>query len=73
LKLWREDGLTVLFVTHSVSESSYLSQRVLVMTPRPGHITADITLSTGRDSRLAPATIEAQRMISGALNAAIAA
>ena len=36
LRLWREDGLTVLFVTHSVSESSYLSQRVLVMTPAPG-------------------------------------
>jgi len=30
LKLWREDGLTVLFVTHSAAESSYLSQRVLV-------------------------------------------
>ena len=28
LKLWREDGLTVLFVTHSVSESSYPSERV---------------------------------------------
>ena len=72
LKLWREDGLTVLFVTHSVGESSYLSQRVLVMTPRPGHITADIALAGGRDSRLAPATIEAQRVISGALNTAIA-
>ena len=36
LRLWREDGLTVMFVTHSVSESSYLSSRVLVMTPRPG-------------------------------------
>ena len=73
LKLWREDGLTVLFVTHSVSESSYLSQRVLVMTPRPGHIAADIALAGGRDSRLSPATIEAQRVISGALNSAIAA
>ena len=73
LKLWREDGLTVLFVTHSVSESSYLSQRVLVMTPRPGHITADIALAGGRDSRLSPATIEAQRVISGALNSAIPA
>ena len=73
LKLWREDGLTVLFVTHSVSESSYLSQRVLVMTPRPGRITADIALASGRDSRLSPATIEAQRVISGALNNAIAA
>ncbi|MFO1249106.1 MAG: ATP-binding cassette domain-containing protein [Alphaproteobacteria bacterium] len=72
-KLWREDGLTVLFVTHSASESSYLSQRVLVMTPRPGSIAADITLPGGRDSRLAPATIEAQRTISGALNTAMAA
>src|ERR1051325_8692662 len=38
LRLWREDGLTVLFVTHNVGESSYLSQRVLVMTPRPGRV-----------------------------------
>jgi NitT/TauT family transport system ATP-binding protein len=73
LKLWREDGLTVLFVTHNVSESSYLSQRVLVMTSRPGRITADIVLPAGRDSRLSPATIETQRVISGALNSAIAA
>ncbi len=70
LKLWREDGLTVLFVTHSVSESSYLSQRVLVMTPRPGTVMADIALAPGRDSRLAPVTIDAQRMISTALNEA---
>jgi NitT/TauT family transport system ATP-binding protein len=68
LRLWREDGLTVLFVTHSAAESSYLSQRVLVMTPRPGRVTADITLPAGRDTRLAPPTIQAQRMISEALN-----
>ena len=73
LRLWREDGLTVLFVTHSVSESSYLSQRVLVMTPRPGHIAADIGLPSGRDTRLSPGTVEAQRAISDALNNAMAA
>jgi NitT/TauT family transport system ATP-binding protein len=73
LRLWREDGLTVLFVTHSVSESAYLSQRVLVLSPRPGRIAADIALPPGRDGRLAPATIEAQRTISAALNGAIAA
>ncbi|MEY4708102.1 MAG: hypothetical protein RJB58_1825 [Pseudomonadota bacterium] len=70
LRLWREDGLTVLFVTHSVSESAYLSQRVLVMTPRPGRITADIALPPERDGRLAHATIEAQRSISTALGQA---
>ena len=73
LRLWREDGLTVLFVTHSVSESSYLSQRVLVMTPRPGRVEADITLPSGRDTRLSLPTIEAQRRISDALNSAMAA
>jgi NitT/TauT family transport system ATP-binding protein len=44
LRLWREDALTVLFVTHSVFESTYLSSRVVVMTPRPGRITANIAL-----------------------------
>ena len=73
LRLWREDGLTVLFVTHSVSESAFLSQRVLVMSPRPGTITADIALPAGRETRLAPATIEAQGQISAALNQALAA
>lgn len=73
LRLWREDGLTVLFVTHSVSESAFLSQRVLVMSPRPGTITADLTLPQNRDTRLSPATIEAQRSISGALNSVLAA
>ncbi|HKX64367.1 MAG TPA: ABC transporter ATP-binding protein [Rhizomicrobium sp.] len=70
LRLWREDGLTVLFVTHSAAESSYLSQRVLVMTPRPGRVAADILLAAGRDTRLSPPTIQAQRAISDALNKA---
>jgi NitT/TauT family transport system ATP-binding protein len=73
LKLWREDDLTVLFVTHSVGESSYLSQRVLVMTPRPGRIAADLALPAGRDTRLSPPTIQAQRAISQALSTEMAA
>ncbi len=45
LALAREDQMTVLFVTHSVFESTYLSSRVVVMTPRPGSVTANIRLS----------------------------
>ena len=41
LRLWRDQHWTVLFVTHSVFESVYLSTRVVVMSPGPGRITAD--------------------------------
>jgi NitT/TauT family transport system ATP-binding protein len=40
LALWRDLRKTVVFVTHSVFESVYLSQRVIVMSQRPGRISA---------------------------------
>jgi NitT/TauT family transport system ATP-binding protein len=42
LALWRGLNKTVVFVTHSVFESVFLSQRVIVMTSRPGRIAAEI-------------------------------
>ena len=47
LALWRNLHKTVIFVTHSVFESVYLSQRVLVMTSRPGRIATEIAIRTG--------------------------
>ena len=44
LGLWHELRKTVVFVTHSVFESVYLSQRILVMTPRPGRIFREIVI-----------------------------
>jgi NitT/TauT family transport system ATP-binding protein len=44
LALWRNLSKTVIFVTHSVFESVYLSQRVIVMTPRPGRIGAEFRI-----------------------------
>jgi NitT/TauT family transport system ATP-binding protein len=44
LQLWRASGTTVVFVTHSVFESVYLSSRILVMTPRPGRIFTELTI-----------------------------
>lgn len=44
LALWRELSGTVIFVTHSLFESVFLSQRVVVMTPRPGRVFAEIAI-----------------------------
>ena len=44
LSLWRNLRKTVIFVTHSVFESVYLSQRVIVMTSRPGRLSAEVRI-----------------------------
>ena len=44
LQLWQASGTTVVFVTHSVFESVYLSSRILVMTPRPGRIFNELAI-----------------------------
>jgi NitT/TauT family transport system ATP-binding protein len=44
LRLWETRRPTVLFVTHSVFESVYLSTRIAVMSARPGHIVADLAV-----------------------------
>jgi len=44
LTLWQELKRTVVFVTHSVFESVYLSQRIVVMTLRPGRVFAEIAI-----------------------------
>jgi NitT/TauT family transport system ATP-binding protein len=44
IALWRELRMTVVFVTHSVFESVYLSQRVVVMSARPGRVFAELTI-----------------------------
>ena len=48
LTLWRRLNKTILFVTHSVFESVYLAQRVVVMTPRPGRVSANITIDAAQ-------------------------
>jgi NitT/TauT family transport system ATP-binding protein len=44
LAVWQALGRTVIFVTHSVFESVYLSQRIVVMTPRPGRVFTQIAI-----------------------------
>jgi NitT/TauT family transport system ATP-binding protein len=46
LALWQQSGVTVVFVTHSVFESVFLSQRIVVMKARPGRVSAELAVST---------------------------
>jgi NitT/TauT family transport system ATP-binding protein len=58
LRLWERHRPTILFVTHSVFESVYLSTRIAVMRARPGRIAADLAVAVpqprGRATRMSP-------------------
>jgi NitT/TauT family transport system ATP-binding protein len=82
LRVWDSSGSTTVFVTHSISEAVFLSQRVLVMSRRPGRIAAvvDIDLPHQRsaDTREEPHFFELvtevrDRLREGGLDEAITA
>ena len=76
-RLWQERRPTVLFVTHSVYEAVYLSQRVMVMSERPGRIVADMAVelpaARSADLRTSPAYGEVCRALSRRLATEVAA
>ena len=48
LSLWQRERRTVLFITHDLSEAVSMSDRVIVMSSRPGRIIADVPIALGR-------------------------
>ncbi|MGZ8487471.1 MAG: ABC transporter ATP-binding protein [Candidatus Binatia bacterium] len=52
LELWQRERKTVIFITHSMDEAVYLSDRVVVMTPRPGQVAEilDVPLARPRSA-----------------------
>jgi NitT/TauT family transport system ATP-binding protein len=48
MKIWEEHHRTAIFVTHSIREAVYLSDRVLVMSQRPGKVIADVKIPFAR-------------------------
>ncbi|MEO7760364.1 MAG: ABC transporter ATP-binding protein [Casimicrobiaceae bacterium] len=78
LELWRSQSWTVVFVTHSVYESVYLSTRIMVMAARPGRIVAEHRIDApavgqARDDefRTSPAYNEYCRIVSHSLTLAM--
>ena len=75
LALWARQRWTVVFVTHSVYESVYLSTRIAVMTARPGRTASDVAIEapTPRDEsfRTSPIYNDYCRLVSARLAEAI--
>ena len=66
-RIWQESRKTVLFVTHSIPEAVFLSDRVVVMTPRPGRVCEVLTIELPRprdlDVRESPAFAQYVRRV----------
>ena len=75
LELWASQRWTVVFVTHSVFESVYLSTRILVMSSRPGRVSSEVAIETKRDAsfRTSAAYAEQCRTVSARLAEAMQA
>jgi ABC-type nitrate/sulfonate/bicarbonate transport system ATPase subunit len=48
LRLWEDRGTTILLVTHDIDEAIYMSDRIVIMTPRPGRVERVITVDLER-------------------------
>ena len=51
VRIWKETGKTIIFVTHSVEEAAFLADRVIVLTPRPARIKEMVLIPTPRSAR----------------------
>ncbi len=51
LALWRESGITVIFVTHDLSEAVELAERIVVLSPKPARVLRDLRVSVPHDAR----------------------
>lgn len=75
IEIWQRQKCSIVFVTHSVYESVYLSDRIVVLSDRPGQIVADNMIDApyprGQDFRLSTDYAEYCRQVSASLRSGI--
>ena len=66
VEVWQETKKTVMFITHDVREATFLADRVVVMSSRPGRITEEILIGLPRPRDiLSPEFVELERKLAG--------
>jgi ABC-type nitrate/sulfonate/bicarbonate transport system ATPase subunit len=77
LRLWARAATTIVLVTHSIPEAIMVADRVIVLSPRPGHVVADIAIDLARPRTIADldaaAVSQVSRQIRAHLEAPMAA
>ena len=68
LRIWKEEKVTFLYVTHDILEAIYLASRIVVLTHRPAKIKAEFAIDTSYEGRLEdiqylPEIVETQKKI----------
>jgi NitT/TauT family transport system ATP-binding protein len=53
LRLWERAGSTIVLVTHNIAEAILVADRVVVLSPRPGRVVADLTVDLSRPRSIA--------------------
>lgn len=70
LKIWKDHGLTIVFVTHDIEEALYLSDRVIVLAPNGGGVQLDVPIDLTRprhqiETRSEPTFLDLRRELLG--------
>ena len=72
LNIWQQKRKTVIMVTHSISEAVFLSDRILVFSPRPGRVNLDVRVNLPRprseETRYTPGFAELSRQVRSAIS-----
>ena len=64
IRLWKETGTTVVFITHNIEEAVYLAERVLILTNKPAKIKEEVMVDLPRPRKVSdPAFIKIRNHI----------